>query len=89
MDLEKSDTDERYQIENPTKLNVNNIQELRECEDIEYNDTDLDHGPVHDTENAENMINKMLLLRLLKIDKIKKLMMKKWVLMMQLRHKQN
>ena len=60
MDSEESETNERDQIENPTKLNMCNIKELSEDEDLEDTDTDLEHGPVHDTKEADKMINKNL-----------------------------
>ena len=34
MDLEESETDERDQIENSTKLNMSNIQELQQDDNI-------------------------------------------------------
>ena len=45
MNLEESKTDERDQTENPTKLNMSNIQEPREDDHLEDTDTDLEHGP--------------------------------------------
>ena len=37
---------------------MSNIQKLREDDYIEDNDTDLEHGNVHDTKEAEKKINK-------------------------------
>ena len=37
---------------------MSNNQELRVYEDLVDTDTDLEHGPVHDTEEVENKINK-------------------------------
>ena len=58
MSLEESETDERDQIENSTKLNMSNNQELRDYDDLVDTDTELEHGPVHDTEEVEKTINK-------------------------------
>ena len=45
-------------IENTTKLNMSNINEPREYDDLVDTDTDLEHGPVNDTEEVKNIINK-------------------------------
>ena len=74
--LEESETDERDQIENPTKSNMKKIQEPRGDDYLVDTDTDMEHGPAHDTKEVEIQLTKILLLWLLKIDKIKKLMMK-------------
>ena len=41
MNLEESETGERYKIENPTKLYLRNVQEPREDEHLEDTDTEL------------------------------------------------
>ena len=37
---------------------MSNNQELREYDDLVDTDTDLEHGPVNDTEEVEKAINK-------------------------------
>ena len=76
MYLEESETDERDQIEIPTRLNMSNIQELMEDEDLVDTDTDLEHGPVHDTEKVENTINQNVNTMIAENRQDKKLMMK-------------
>ena len=39
MNLEQSETDETYQIENTTTLNLSNVQEPREDDDLDDTDT--------------------------------------------------
>ena len=56
-DLEEPETDERYQIENPTKSNMSKIQEPRGDEDIVDTDAEPEHVPVHDTKEVEISIN--------------------------------
>ena len=58
MNLEESETDERDQIENPTKLNMSNNQELRYYDNLVDTDTELEHGTVNDTEEVGKSINK-------------------------------
>ena len=43
MDLEESETDERDQVEKPQN-NMSNIQELMEDGNLEYTDTEMEHG---------------------------------------------
>ena len=50
--LEKSETDKRYQMENLTKSNIRYNQEVREDNYIIDTYTDMEHGPVHDTEEV-------------------------------------
>ena len=45
MNLEESETDERDQIENRTKLNMRNVHEPRENENLEDTDIDMEYGP--------------------------------------------
>ena len=37
---------------------MSNNQELRDYDDLVYTDTELEHGPVHDTEWVEKANNK-------------------------------
>ena len=41
---------------------MSNIQELREAKKIVYTDTEMNHGPVHDTEGVKKTMGKKLLL---------------------------
>ena len=43
MNLEESETDERDQVEKPQN-NMSNIQELMEDGNLEYTDTEMEHG---------------------------------------------
>ena len=60
IDLKESETYERGQIENPTKINMRNNQERRQENYIIDTDTELEHGLVHDNEELEKKINKNL-----------------------------
>ena len=79
-DLEEPETDERDQIENPTKSNMRKIQELRADENLVDADTDLEYDHVHDIKEAENTINKDLTTVIAENSQDKKLMTKKKII---------
>ena len=52
------------------------IQELREYENLEDTDTELEHSPDHDTEEVENTINKNVTIMITENRQVKKSMIK-------------
>ena len=70
-------------------MNRINTQERREYGNLLDTDTDLEHGTVYDTEDAVNKLTKSLLLCLQKINKMMKFLMKKMIMMLLKRQKQN
>ena len=63
---------------------MRNFQELREYDNIENTYTEMEHGPVHNTEEVEKKINKNVTIVITKSRQDKKLMMKKYIPMLQL-----
>ena len=68
---------------------MSNIKELREDEDIVYTDTDLEHGPVHDTKEVENTIVQNVNTVIAENRQDKKVNDEKFIIMLQLRNKHN